>query len=69
MSPTFPVFALRLPEAARSLGIGTTMFKELARTGEVGVVKIGRSTVYPIDDIRALLERNRIQRSAEPVSK
>lgn len=65
MSPTFPVFALRLPEAARALGIGESLFKELARTGEIATVKIGRASVYPVDDLTALLERNRVRRSAE----
>jgi excisionase family DNA binding protein len=49
--------AVRIPEAIRLVGIGRSKLYELIASGEVEVVKIGRSTLIPTASLHALIER------------
>ena len=48
-----------VPEAAALLGIGTTLTKELIRTGELASLKIGSRRLIARADLEAFVERRR----------
>ncbi len=47
--------ALRPKDAAKALGIGERLLWSLTNRGEIPHVKIGRATLYPVDQVRAWL--------------
>jgi excisionase family DNA binding protein len=47
-------------EAASRLGISVDSLDRLIRSGELGVVRIGRSVLVPQEDVVALVERRRL---------
>jgi excisionase family DNA binding protein len=55
-------------DAAAELGISTDTLRRLIASGELGVVRIGRSVLIPQEDVLALVERRRglPRRSAPP---
>ena len=50
---------VRIPEAVRITGIGRSKLYELIQAGDIAVVKIGASTLIPMDSLRDLVARNR----------
>jgi excisionase family DNA binding protein len=46
---------VRIPVAARMLGIGRSKFYELIASGDLEVVKLGGATLVPVDGLRALV--------------
>ncbi len=46
---------LRPREAAKALGIGTRLLWTLTNTGEIPSRKVGRCTVYSVDELREYL--------------
>lgn len=49
--------ALRPREAARALGIGERLLWSLTNRGELPHVKVGRATLYPVEQLREWLAR------------
>ena len=47
MNPTEPSLLLRIPEAARALGIARSLAYEMARDGRLPVVHIGKAVRVP----------------------
>jgi excisionase family DNA binding protein len=60
--------AHQLSRAAQITGISTSLLYELIKHGELAVVKIGRRTLIADDDLRALIDRNRVVREARHAS-
>lgn len=60
-----PILAVRINEACRIVGIGRTKFYALVSEGTLRLVKIGRASVVPMDDLRRLVA-GRTARSAAP---
>lgn len=50
---------VRIPQAAQLLGIGRSTVYELINRGELKTIKIGRSTLIPMADLRAFIEQRR----------
>ena len=50
---------VRVPEAARMLGISRSRIYELITFGDIEIVKLGRATLVPIASLHALIERLR----------
>jgi excisionase family DNA binding protein len=48
-----------VPQAARFLGIGRSKLYEFINAGEIESVKIGGSTVIPVESLKSFLERCR----------
>lgn len=44
--------ALRTREAAAALGISERMLQELASSGDVPVVKVGRANLFPVRELQ-----------------
>ncbi len=61
---TLPPVLLRVPEAARLLGIGRSMTYELIAAGELEVVHVGSVIRVPVDAVHAYVERRRSNESA-----
>jgi excisionase family DNA binding protein len=51
-----PPLAVGASEAARMLGISTRTLWAMTNCGKLPYVKLGRRTLYPIDDLRAWLQ-------------
>ncbi|QDC37207.1 helix-turn-helix domain-containing protein [Sphingobium fuliginis] len=51
--------AVRIPQAARLLGIGRSTLYQFIASGEIETIKVGRSTLIPTDTLRAFIERRR----------
>lgn len=54
--PVSPV-ALRPREAAKALGIGRTTLKRWTAAGIVKATRIGKVTLYDLDDLRKAVKR------------
>ena len=50
---------VRIPAAIRMTGIGRSKLYELIQSGDIEIVKIGSSTLIPIESLRQLINRNR----------
>lgn len=50
---------VRVPEAARMLGISRSRIYELITSGDIETVKLGRATLVPVAGLHALVERLR----------
>lgn len=48
---------VRIPDAARMLGLGRSKIYELIASGDIEIVKLGRSTLVPVASLHALIER------------
>lgn len=53
----FEPLAVRIPDACRMIGIGRSKLYELIADGTIQVVKIGSTTLIPVGQLRALVER------------
>lgn len=56
---TVAPIAVRVPEAAKMLGISRSRFYELIESGDIEIVKLGRSTLVPVASLHSLIERLR----------
>ncbi|WP_432423416.1 helix-turn-helix domain-containing protein [Sphingomonas lycopersici] len=50
---------VRVPEAARLLGISRSRIYELITSGDIETVKLGRATLVPVSGLHALIDRLR----------
>lgn len=50
---------VRIPAAVRMTGIGRSKLYELIQSGDIDIVKIGASTLIPVDSLRKLIDRHR----------
>lgn len=50
---------VRIPDAVRMTGIGRSKLYELIQSGDIAIVKIGASTLIPIESLRQLIDRHR----------
>lgn len=50
---------VRIPDAVRMTGIGRSKLYELIQSGDIAIVKIGASTLIPIESLRELIDRHR----------
>ncbi|MCW3845976.1 helix-turn-helix domain-containing protein [Sphingomonas sp. LB-2] len=48
--------AVRIPTAARMIGISRSKFYELLSSGDIEAVKLGRSTLIPVASLKAFIE-------------
>jgi len=60
--PKIPCLAMRLREAAKSLGIGERLLWDLTDRGEIPHVRCGKAILYPTDGLRDWL-KNRTRQS------
>lgn len=51
--------AVRVPDAARLIGLSRSRLYELMKRGEVEYVKVGGATLIPYDGLRAFIARQR----------
>ncbi|MDT9598590.1 helix-turn-helix domain-containing protein [Sphingosinicella rhizophila] len=66
--PDVTALTVRIPQAARMLGIGKTKLYELIGSREIEVVKVGRATLVVVTSLHAFVDRQRIATTAdEPV--
>lgn len=56
MRPSVEPVSYTVADAKAALGIGHTKLYELFQTGDLRKVKIGRRTLIPASDVRALIE-------------
>jgi excisionase family DNA binding protein len=56
--------AHRIPNAVRLAGISRSVIYQLIKRGQLPIVKIGRRTLIADDDLRALINRHRVARTA-----
>ena len=57
--PATTKITVRVPEAARMLGISRSRIYELITSGDIETLKLGRATLVPIASLHALIERLR----------
>lgn len=50
---------VRIPEATRLLGISRSRVYELITSGDIEVIKLGRTTLIPVAGLHALVRRLR----------
>lgn len=57
IDPPLPLepLTVRIPVAARMLGIGRSKFYELIASGDIEIVKLGGATLVPVEGLRALV--------------
>lgn len=55
--PSVEPICVKVNEAARMIGVGRTKLYELIATGDVEVVKLGRSTRVTVASLRELIAR------------
>ena len=48
--------AVRIPVAAKMIGISRSKFYELLAAGEIEAIKLGRSTLIPVASLKAFIE-------------
>lgn len=56
---SFAPITVRIPEATRMLGISRSRVYELITSGDIEVIKLGRSTLVPVAGLHALVQRLR----------
>jgi excisionase family DNA binding protein len=52
---TVPRLALRLPEAAMACGVSESFLHNMANSGEIPSVKVGRARLFPVERLRQWL--------------
>lgn len=50
----------KVDEVAEILGLGRTTIHKLIREGELQKIKLGRSTLVPLESVDALLQRHAV---------
>lgn len=61
-------FTVRVPVAARMLGIGKTKLYELIAQNEIEVIKLGSATLIIVASIQAFIERQRASAMATAIT-
>lgn len=56
---------IRVPDAARMLGIGKTKLYELIAAREIDVIKVGRATLIVVRSLERFVERQSVAADAE----
>lgn len=56
---SFEPLTVRVRDAVRMTGIGRSKLYELIHSGDIAIVKIGSSTLIPVDSLRGLINKNR----------
>lgn len=56
--------AVRIPQAAAMLGIGRSTLYLCIAAGEIDTIKVGRSTLVPVDSLKAFVASKRSTRPA-----
>lgn len=51
--------AVRISKAVAMVGIGRSKLYQFIQSGEIEVIKVGRSTLIPVDSLRQFIERRR----------
>ena len=51
--------AVRIPQAAAMLGIGRSSLYLCIAAGEIETIKVGRSTLVPVDSLKAFVAARR----------
>ena len=54
---------VRIPQAVEMLGIGRSKIYELIHEGEIEAIKVGSSTLLPIEGLQRFVERRRRAKS------
>lgn len=62
VTPPEPL-AVRIPQAARLIGIGRSTIYQFINAGEIETIKVGRSTLIPTDSLRDFIQRRRDRRN------
>lgn len=57
--PTVTPITVRISDAVNMLGIGRSRIYELIQSGDIETIKLGRSTLIPVDSLHAMIERLR----------
>lgn len=57
--PQIEPISVRIPDAVRLTGLSRSRIYELIKTGEIEIVKVGSSTLIPVDSLRAFVDRCR----------
>lgn len=57
---------VRVPVAARVLGIGKTKLYELISAREIDIIKVGRATLIVVRSLERFVERQSVAVGAEP---
>ncbi len=52
---SLPRLAVSIPKACAALGLGRTTFYALVKAGQIRVVKLGRRTLVPMEELAKLL--------------
>jgi len=61
--------SVTIDAACRATGLGRSKLYQLIRDGELRIAKIGRRTIVPTDDLRALIDRHRVPGPPAPSPK
>ncbi|MEP9358095.1 helix-turn-helix domain-containing protein [Sphingomonas sp. KR3-1] len=61
--PTIAPITVRIADAVTMLGIGRSRIYELMQSGDIETIKLGRSTLIPVDSLHAMIERLRREQS------
>ena len=56
--------AVRIPQAAAMLGIGRSTLYLCIAAGEIETIKVGRSTLVPVDSLKAFVASRRSSKLA-----
>jgi excisionase family DNA binding protein len=56
VAPEIEPLALRIPAAARAVGVGVSTMKELVYSGRIRSLKLGTSRVIPVTALQRFLE-------------
>jgi excisionase family DNA binding protein len=46
---------MSIPSAARALGIGTTLLFRLIKSHDIAVVRLGRRTLVPLEEVERIV--------------
>lgn len=57
--------AVRVPQAVAMLGISRSKLYEFIQSGEIEIIKIGRTTILPVESLRRFLEKYRNIRGSD----
>ena len=60
--------AVRIPQAAAMLGIGRSTLYNCIAAGEIGTIKVGRSTLVPVEALKAFVASRMLERTRDPAS-
>ncbi|MBB5686309.1 helix-turn-helix domain-containing protein [Sphingobium boeckii] len=62
--PHYERLAVRIPVAVQMLGIGRSRIYELIQAGEIETIKIGSSTLLPVEGLIKFIETRRSAESS-----